>query len=82
MRFRKNYLFFIADFVSNFFSSQGPSQSPDDQLVMSRHNDIYPSEAELKQVQTIVATVEKALKKISDAIGGIQRINSMLNILL
>ncbi|XP_002153846.1 zinc finger RNA-binding protein isoform X1 [Hydra vulgaris] len=51
------------------FGHSNSSQSPDDQLVMVRHNEIYPSEAELKQVQTIVATVEKALKKISDAVG-------------
>lgn len=44
--------------------------TPDDRLVMSKHNEIYPSESELKQVQAMVASAEKALKLVSDALGG------------
>ena len=35
---------------------------------MSKHNSIYPNEEELKQVQNIVGTTEKALKLVSDDI--------------
>lgn len=56
------------------FSSQPlvgpPAPSPDDKLVMAKHQSIYPSEAELTQVQTIVGATEKALKLVSDAIAG------------
>ena len=38
---------------------------------MQKHADIYPADGELKQVQTTVAAVEKALKLVSDTIGGI-----------
>lgn len=52
------------------FPPQGPPPpTPDDRLVMSKHSDIYPTEAELKQVQSTVAAVEKALKLVSDTIG-------------
>ena len=37
---------------------------------MTKHGEVYPTEAELKQVQNIVATAEKALKLVSDTIGG------------
>ena len=42
--------------------------TPDDKLVMAKHNSIYPTEQELKQVQNIVGTTEKALKLVSDEI--------------
>ena len=42
--------------------------TPDDKLVMAKHNNIYPNEEELKQVQNIVGTTEKALKLVSDEI--------------
>ena len=42
--------------------------TPDDKLVMAKHNSIYPTEGELKQVQSIVGTTEKALKLVSDEI--------------
>jgi len=52
------------------FPRQGPPPpSPDDKLVMTKHSDIYPSDTELKQVQSTVAAVEKALKLVSDAVG-------------
>ena len=35
---------------------------------MTKHNEIYPNEAELKQVQNVVGTTEKALKLVSDQI--------------
>lgn len=35
---------------------------------MAKHNEIYPNEAELKQVQNVVGTTEKALKLVSDQI--------------
>jgi zinc finger RNA-binding protein len=43
-----------------------PPQNPDDRLVMSKHTEIYPNESELKQVQSMVAAAEKALKLVSD----------------
>ena len=42
--------------------------TPDDKLIMAKHNSIYPTEEELKQVQNIVGTTEKALKLVSDEI--------------
>ena len=49
---------------------------------MSKHSDIYPTEAELKQVQSTVAAVEKALKLVSDTIGGkLCHIYSLVNLL-
>ena len=35
---------------------------------MAKHNKIYPNEIELKQVQNVVGTTEKALKLVSDQI--------------
>jgi len=46
-----------------------PPPTPDDRLIMVKHNEIYPSESELKQVQSMVASAEKALKLVSDALG-------------
>lgn len=55
---------------SLFGPPQGPPPpTPDDRLIMSKHQDIYPSESELKQVQSIVGNAEKALKLVSDTIG-------------
>ena len=47
---------------------QPMQMTPDDKLVMAKHNSIYPTEEELKQVQSIVGTTEKALKLVSDEI--------------
>lgn len=49
---------------------QPPPPTPDDRLIMAKHQEIYPTEPELKQVQTIVGNAEKALKLVSDTIGG------------
>ena len=43
-------------------------ESLDDRHVMAKHASIYPNEAELTAVQSIVSSVEKALKLVSDAI--------------
>lgn len=43
-------------------------QFPDDRLVMTKHKEIYPKESDLKQIQTIVAAVEKSLKMVSDTL--------------
>jgi len=45
-----------------------PPQTPDDRLIMSKHKEIYPNESELKQVQSMVASAEKALKLVSDSL--------------
>jgi len=45
-----------------------PNGGPDDRLCMSKHSQIYPTEEELKRVQTIVGSTEKALKMVSDNI--------------
>ena len=37
---------------------------------MSKHQEVYPSEGELGQVQSIVAATEKALKLVSDSLAG------------
>lgn len=37
-------------------------------MVMAKHSAIYPTEAELQAVQSIVSASEKALKLVSDAI--------------
>jgi len=51
------------------FPRQGPPpQTPDDRLIMTKHNEIYPNESELKQVQSMVASAEKALKLVSDSL--------------
>uniref|UniRef100_A0A4W5KPR6 DZF domain-containing protein n=1 Tax=Hucho hucho TaxID=62062 RepID=A0A4W5KPR6_9TELE len=38
----------------------------DDRHVMAKHSSIYPSSSELEAVQTLVSTVEGALKHVSD----------------
>lgn len=38
----------------------------DDRHVMAKHTSIYPAPEELEAVQTLVSTVEGALKKVSD----------------
>ncbi|XP_065060254.1 zinc finger RNA-binding protein-like isoform X2 [Rhopilema esculentum] len=59
---------------ARYFESQGgrgegPNPlTPDDRLIMAKHNKIYPNEIELKQVQNVVGTTEKALKLVSDQI--------------
>ncbi|BFZ01965.1 hypothetical protein BsWGS_05009 [Bradybaena similaris] len=40
----------------------------DDKHVMTKHHNIYPTEAELQAVQNIVSACEKALKFVSDAL--------------
>lgn len=63
---RENYM----EHPGPMFPRQGPPPpTPDDRLVMAKHSDIYPTDSELKQVQSTVAAVEKALKLVSDAIG-------------
>lgn len=42
------------------------SFSNDDRHVMAKHSTIYPSSQELEAVQTLVSTVECALKHVSD----------------
>ncbi|KAM4527231.1 spermatid perinuclear RNA-binding protein isoform 2-T3 [Odontesthes bonariensis] len=42
------------------------SFSNDDRHVMAKHSTIYPSSQELEAVQTLVSTVEGALKNVSD----------------
>uniref|UniRef100_A0AAQ4NVJ3 Spermatid perinuclear RNA binding protein n=1 Tax=Gasterosteus aculeatus aculeatus TaxID=481459 RepID=A0AAQ4NVJ3_GASAC len=42
------------------------SFSNDDRHVMAKHSTIYPSSHELEAVQTLVSTVECALKHVSD----------------
>ncbi|KAK2888395.1 spermatid perinuclear RNA-binding protein isoform X1 [Channa argus] len=42
------------------------SFSNDDRHVMAKHSTIYPSSQELEAVQTLVSTVERALKHVSD----------------
>ncbi|XP_074649610.1 zinc finger RNA-binding protein-like [Tubulanus polymorphus] len=49
----------------------GPMRRPDtsdDRHVMAKHASIYPNEAELQAVQSIVSACEKALKQVSDFI--------------
>ncbi|XP_066922566.1 zinc finger RNA-binding protein-like [Clytia hemisphaerica] len=63
---RENYM----EHPGPMFHRQGPPPpTPDDKLIMAKHSDIYPSDSELKQVQSTVAAVEKALKMVSDSLG-------------
>merc|ERR1712096_368004 len=39
-----------------------------DKLVMRRHKEVYPSEAELKKLQKLVVFVEQCLKKVAEKI--------------
>ncbi|KAK4026822.1 hypothetical protein OUZ56_015848 [Daphnia magna] len=41
-------------------------ESSDDRHVMAKHSEIYPSEAELEAIQTLVSYVERSLKLVSD----------------
>ncbi|CAI5666611.1 unnamed protein product [Oreochromis niloticus] len=52
----------VIDSVSRSFRSF----SNDDRHVMAKHSTIYPSSQELEAVQTLVSTVECALKHVSD----------------
>nr|XP_043882020.1 spermatid perinuclear RNA-binding protein-like [Solea senegalensis] len=45
----------------------------DDRHVMAKHASIYPSPEELEAVQTLVSTVEGALKKVSDWMDGLNK---------
>ncbi|XP_029998583.1 spermatid perinuclear RNA-binding protein-like isoform X2 [Sphaeramia orbicularis] len=45
----------------------------DDRHVMAKHASIYPAPEELEAVQTMVSTVEGALKKVSDWMDGLAR---------
>ncbi|XP_070689834.1 spermatid perinuclear RNA-binding protein-like isoform X2 [Pempheris klunzingeri] len=45
----------------------------DDRHVMAKHASIYPAPEELEAVQTLVSTVEGALKKVSDWMDGLNR---------
>uniref|UniRef100_A0A8C9R4H6 Spermatid perinuclear RNA-binding protein n=1 Tax=Scleropages formosus TaxID=113540 RepID=A0A8C9R4H6_SCLFO len=47
------------------------SFSNDDRHVMAKHATIYPSPEELEAIQTLVSTVERALKKVSDWMDGL-----------
>ncbi|KAF0031374.1 hypothetical protein F2P81_015929 [Scophthalmus maximus] len=49
-----------------FLSRSFRSFSNDDRHVMAKHSAIYPSSQELEAVQTLVSTVECALKHVSD----------------
>uniref|UniRef100_A0A8C2XA43 DZF domain-containing protein n=1 Tax=Cyclopterus lumpus TaxID=8103 RepID=A0A8C2XA43_CYCLU len=44
----------------------------DDRHVMAKHASIYPEPEELEAVQTLVSTVEGALKKVSDWMDGLR----------
>ncbi|XP_061881149.1 spermatid perinuclear RNA-binding protein-like isoform X3 [Entelurus aequoreus] len=46
------------------------SLANDDRHVMAKHASIYPAPKELEAVQTLVSTVEGALKKVSDWLDG------------
>ncbi|XP_030272871.1 spermatid perinuclear RNA-binding protein-like isoform X2 [Sparus aurata] len=45
----------------------------DDRHVMAKHASIYPTPEELEAVQTLVSTVEGALKKVSDWMDGLSK---------
>ncbi|CAG5919336.1 unnamed protein product [Menidia menidia] len=45
----------------------------DDRHVMAKHASIYPAPQELEAVQTLVSTVEGALKKVSDWMDGLKQ---------
>ncbi|XP_054628374.1 spermatid perinuclear RNA-binding protein-like isoform X2 [Dunckerocampus dactyliophorus] len=47
------------------------SLANDDRHVMAKHGSIYPAPEELEAVQTLVSTVEAALKKVSDWLDGL-----------
>lgn len=43
-----------------------PGTNTDNKLIMKVHSEIYPSEAELAGIQSLVKVTEEALKKVSD----------------
>lgn len=45
----------------------------DDRHVMAKHASVYPAPEELEAVQTLVSTVEGALKRVSDWMDGLNR---------
>lgn len=53
-------------FLSSPFQRSFRSFSNDDRHVMAKHSTIYPSSQELEAVQTLVSTVECALKHVSE----------------
>ena len=64
--------------LSLFLSPVGSQRSfrsfaNDDRHVMAKHASIYPAPEELEAVQTLVSTVEGALKKVSDWMDGINK---------
>lgn len=52
--------------LSFTFQRSFRSFSNDDRHVMAKHSTIYPSSHDLEAVQTLVSTVECALKHVSD----------------
>lgn len=62
-------------FSGHFSSSQRSIRSfgNDDRHVMAKHSAIYPSPEELEAVQTLVSTVECALKHVSDWLDELNR---------
>uniref|UniRef100_A0A3Q3WNR8 Uncharacterized protein n=1 Tax=Mola mola TaxID=94237 RepID=A0A3Q3WNR8_MOLML len=51
----------------------------DDRHVMAKHASIYPAPEELEAVQTMVSTVEGALKKVSDWMDGLNESSGKTN---
>lgn len=49
------------------------SVANDDRHVMAKHASIYPSSEDLEAVQTMVSTVECALKQVSDWLDGVKK---------
>ena len=49
--------------MSNSYTSTYPLQ---DKHVLTRHQDVYPKEEELKLILELVGHTEEALKKVSD----------------
>ena len=47
---------------------------------MAKHASIYPTPEELEAVQTLVSTVEGALKKVSDWMDGLSKSSGKLSI--
>lgn len=64
---RDDTKYFVFHFNSSCpFQRSFRSFSNDDRHVMAKHSTIYPSSQELEAVQTLVSTVECALKHVSD----------------
>ncbi|XP_026200145.1 spermatid perinuclear RNA-binding protein-like isoform X2 [Anabas testudineus] len=51
----------------------------DDRHVMAKHASIYPAPEELEAVQTLVSTVEGALKKVSDWMDGLNKYSGKIS---